>query len=299
MASPCQAGEAEVAGQRHPVGDHEVPLVRKALLEHRVAGEAEADAGFDEVDHGLDLVGIGDAFRDRTQRSENAVEQPLMRERRRRGKPRQTGEIRPFLSHHLVGPFRRRDHAVVITQQRCELECTAFDRAFGISGIQKRLGRRRVNVVSDVEFALADFGKHIAASAIAQGDLGLLRRRGEAADEGPEPGDFGIEDGADAERFTLRVLERTRHRPEIGGGGYGLVRQREQGGPRLGQGEAARRAVEKLQADAFLEPLQLQADGRLGQVQQAGRPRNRALTGYGNEATQRLGARELVHLKRL
>src|SRR6266850_5470498 len=56
-----QAGEAEVAGQRHFVGNHEIPIARDAV-EHAVADEAEAVAGFDELDHGVFVFGEGDAF---------------------------------------------------------------------------------------------------------------------------------------------------------------------------------------------------------------------------------------------
>mgnify|MGYP003694458687 CR=1 FL=1 len=78
MTPRRQAGETEVAGQRHLVGDHEIPFARDAL-EHAVAGEAEADAGFDEVDHGVFLIGEGDAFRQRPHRPEDVVDQPPMR----------------------------------------------------------------------------------------------------------------------------------------------------------------------------------------------------------------------------
>src|SRR3954449_10456209 len=44
VTSRRQAGETEVAGQRHLVGNHEVPVARDAV-EHAVAGEAEAVAG--------------------------------------------------------------------------------------------------------------------------------------------------------------------------------------------------------------------------------------------------------------
>src|SRR5207244_9608757 len=53
LATPRrQAGETEVAGQRHLVGNHEIPVARDAV-EHAVAGETEAGAGFDELDHGV------------------------------------------------------------------------------------------------------------------------------------------------------------------------------------------------------------------------------------------------------
>ena len=126
MTPRGQAGEAEVAGQRHLVGDHEIPLARDAV-EHGVAREAEADAGFDEVDHGLFLVGEGDALRQRAHRPEDVVEQPPMRRVRRRRKPGQVDQVGPVLAHHLVAPFRRRDHAVVVAHQRRELEFAAFD----------------------------------------------------------------------------------------------------------------------------------------------------------------------------
>ena len=62
VTSRRQAGETEVAGQRHLVGNHEIPVARDAV-EHAVAGEAEAVAGFDELDHGVFMFGEGDAFR--------------------------------------------------------------------------------------------------------------------------------------------------------------------------------------------------------------------------------------------
>src|SRR3954449_10360273 len=57
-----QAGETEVAGQPQLVGNHEIRFARDAV-EHAVAGEAEAVAGFDELDHGVFLIGEGDALR--------------------------------------------------------------------------------------------------------------------------------------------------------------------------------------------------------------------------------------------
>ncbi len=75
--------------------------------------------------------------------------------------------------------------------------------------------------------------------------------------------------------------------------------QRQQGGARFSQGEAPRRPVEKLQAGAFLQPLQLKADGGLGQMQQEGGARHRAFAGHGDEAAQGLETWQVVHLQSL
>jgi len=93
------------------------------------------------------------------------------------------------------------------------------------------------------------------------------------------------------------LLQRNRQRPEIGRGGDRLVRQRQQRGACLGQGEASGRAVEELKAGILLQSLELQADGRLGQIEQGSCPRNGAFAGYSNEAAQSLRTWELVHLE--
>jgi hypothetical protein len=77
------------------------------------------------------------------------------------------------------------------------------------------------------------------------------------------------------------------------------VRQRQQGGAGFGQGKAARRTVEELQAGALFQPLQLEADGGLGQVQQGGRARNRPFAGHGDEAAQGLDTWQVIHLENL
>ena len=77
------------------------------------------------------------------------------------------------------------------------------------------------------------------------------------------------------------------------------MRQRQQRGARFGEGEAARCAVEQLEAGAFLQALQLQAHRRLGQVQQRRRARNRAFARHGDETAQGLGARKVGHLGNL
>ncbi|WGR95647.1 hypothetical protein MTX20_18045 [Bradyrhizobium sp. ISRA435] len=156
--------------------------------------------------------------------------------------------------------------------------------------------RRRVDIVADVELAAADLRQHVVAHAMAQEHLGPLRRGGEGAHERSEPGEFGIEDSADAERSALGLLQRVRRRLEVGGRSHGLVRQGQQRDAGFRQGEAARGAVEKLQAGAFLQRLQLQADGRLGQLQHRRRARHGAFTGNSDEAAQGLGAGELAHL---
>ena len=107
------------------------PFSRRTLLEHGVAREAEANARFDQVNHGLFLIGKGDALGQYTQRPEYVVNESPMRRSRRCRDPGQGGKVGPVLTQGLVAPFGRRDHAVVVGQQRRELEFATFDLAFG------------------------------------------------------------------------------------------------------------------------------------------------------------------------
>jgi hypothetical protein len=114
---------------------------------------------------------------------------------------------------------------------------------------------------------------------------------------GPSRGEFGVEDSADAERAALRLLQRICRRAEIQRRGDGLVSQRQQGRSGFRQRKSAGGPVEKLQAGVLFQALELQADGRLGEVQQRRGPRHASLARDHDEATQRLGTWEVGHLK--
>jgi hypothetical protein len=101
MAPRRQAGKGEVAGQRHLVGNHEIPPARDPVRD-AVASEAETAAGFDEVDHGRFLIGEGDALRQRAERAEDIVQPPPVCRAGRRCQPRQTGEVGPVLAENPV-----------------------------------------------------------------------------------------------------------------------------------------------------------------------------------------------------
>ena len=222
-----------------------------------------------------------------------------MRRGMRRRNPGQVDEVGPVLSEHLVAPFARSDHAVVVAHQRRELELAVVDGAFGQYPRRQAFGGRGIDIVSDVELAPADLRQHVVAHAVAEEDFGLLRGSGEASHERAQPDRLGIQDRADTQRCPLRFPQGIRRRPEIRRGRYRPVRQRQQGGARFGQGKAARRPVEKQQAGALFQPLQLEADGGLGQMQQGGRARNRAFAGHGDEAAQGLDTWQVVHLENL
>jgi hypothetical protein len=295
MASRSQADETEIAGERDLVGDDEVPLARDAF-EKEIAGETDADAGFDEIDHGFFLIGEADPFRQRAERSEDVVEQPPVRGRRGGRKPWQAGEVGPILSLDPVAPFRRGDDAVCVAQQRRHREFAVLDAALAMR-MQRRSCRCPVDIVTDIEFAPADLGEHVVAHAVAEEYLGLVRRGGEASDEWSEPRELGIQDCSDPEHAALRLLQRARRRYELERRRHGLVGKRKQGRSRFRQRETARRPVEELQAGCLLKPLQLKADGRLGQVQQGRGPRYGTFTCNRNEAAQGLGTREIAHLE--
>ena len=213
-----------------------------------------------------------------------------------RGKPGQLGEFGPALAHHPVPPADRRDDAIVVAQQRRQLVAAVGDGALAEAVTDELVRWRGVDVVADVELAPADLRQHVVAHAVAQEHLGALRGHRKAAHERTEPGKFGIEDGADAQRAALCFVQRVRRRLEIGCRRHRPVRQRQQRRAGLGQRESGRRAVEQLQPGALLERFQLQADRRLGQFQHRCRARYGALTGNRDEATQGLGTRKLDHV---
>ena len=84
--------------------------------------------------------------------------------------------------------------------------------------------------------------------------------------------EFRIEDGADTQLAMHRIAHRGGRAFDIVGAAERTLGQGEKRLAVAGQGQAVRATREQRQIEGFLQMLDTQADGRLRQVQGAGRP---------------------------
>jgi len=136
----------------------------------------------------------------------------------------------------------------------------------GADAVLPLRGRQAREQEDDGEPAARHLGQH--AHALAQLGADLRRRFDQGLEKRTEPGELGVEDGADAQRAAHRVVQRGGGLAKVAQRHQGLVGQRQQRRAVLGEGHALGRAGEQGQAGGLGQRLELQAHRRLGAAQQ-------------------------------
>ena len=139
-----------------------------------------------------------------------------------------------------------------------------------------------------VELAAQHLREHRAAHAVAQLGLDLRCRLDQFAQEHAQAREFGIEDGADAQRAAHRRLQVARRLLQVAHRGQHALGLRQQRRAVGRERQPVRRAREQPQAGVLGQALELQAHGRLREVQPGGGARDAAFARGQHEGAQDL-----------
>lgn len=269
--------EGQLGRHRHALDDRQRMRVRFGQR-GRIAREREPDARLDQIQHRLLLVDLGDLRRLRAGFAEAARQQPVMRGLRRRPDPRQCGERAPVLrALHALLPAGRCEHPVLELRERDGVEQRAVARIVLVGP---------ADVVADIERLRAHLFEHPARHAVPQRGLDLRMGFDQRAQEAAEAQELRVEDRADPQPAAHFVAQRGGRALHVGGRRERALRMRQQRLAVAREREPARRAGEQHDAERRLQVLDLQADGRLRQVQLLGGARQVAFAGDGREGAQ-------------
>ncbi|MGF6816078.1 hypothetical protein OKW33_002884 [Paraburkholderia atlantica] len=145
----------------------------------------------------------------------------------------------------------------------------------------------QADVIADVEFARANLLAHPARHAVAQRRFDLRPGLDELLQETAEAQKLGVENGADPQTSAHFLAERLRRAFYVGCRAERAFGVRQQRLAVARQRESVRCPREQRHAERLLQVLDLQADGRLGQMQLHCGTREVALACHGDESPKK------------
>ncbi len=129
---------------------------------------------------------------------------------------------------------------------------------------------RPSDVVADVEFARPNLVEHPAGHTVPQRCFDVRPRLDQLSKKAAQTQEFRVENRADAQPAAHFLAQRRGGALHVAGRGERAFGVRQQRLAVARQREAVRRAREQRHAEGFLQMLDLQADGGLGQMQLRG-----------------------------